>query len=277
MPTVSLSSILPAILADPRAVRLTLGSQAAMELGLAALEHMEGAPTEHDVRNLVAYAARHDESAPVRDALLAVLLNASGTLDPALAEWTREEIRRTDWGAGRETAALVRDPTVAAVPRRQALAERLMAERARRLRPQMNAFVAAILAHGARASDVPWWFLERNWLDLRDTLAQRVRWEPMHRETVVAWLGTQPPEVRAHMQPVEDALVDAAIQAILHTPQRAPLAPYCGAERVAEGVRTAVAFRGEPARVRLSGYLARLAPGTPWYETIRGILDDTAA
>jgi hypothetical protein len=75
--------------------------------------------------------------------------------------------------------------------------------------------------------------------------------------------------VRDRLHPVEDALVDVVTQAILHTPERAPLAPYFGDERVAEGVRSAVTFRGAPARARLGNYLARLSPGTAWYETIR--------
>lgn len=272
MSTASPSIDLATILADPHGVPLTSGRESATELGLAALEHMEGAPTEHDVCALVIYAARHEESAPARDALLAVLLNAGGTLPPDLAAWSREEVRRADWGEGRETAGLVRDPDVRAVPRRQALAERLLAERARRLRPKMHAFVTDILAEAPEAAVVPAWFLERNWVDLRDTLAQRVRHEPMHREVIARWIVTQPQDVQAWMQPVEDMLVDVATQAILHTPLRAPLAPFCGDERVAEGVRTAVSFRGEPARVRLAGYLARLTPGTPWYETISAIL-----
>jgi hypothetical protein len=70
-----------------------------------------------------------------------------------------------------------------------------------------------------------------------------------------------------------DALIDVATQSILDTPQRAPLIPYCGEDRVADRVRTAVRFRGEPARERLSAYLARLTPGTEWYETIRSMMD----
>lgn len=276
-PAIALYTVGPApalhdILDDPQGVSLTTGREAATELGLAALDYMEGKPSARGVRSLVAYAARHEESAPVRDAILVVLLNASGTLSPTLAQRAREAVMQADWGEGRETAGLVEDPDVGAVPRRQALAERLLAERARRLRPQMHAFVATIFARGAATPAVPAWFLERNWADLRDTLVKRVRHEPMHREVIARWLAAQTPAVRAHLQPVEDELVDVATQAILHTPQRAPLAPYCGDERVAEGVRTAVAFRGEPARARLAGYLARLTPGTPWYDTIRGIL-----
>jgi hypothetical protein len=262
---------LPAILADEARVPLMLGREAGMELGLAALEYLEGSPSEQDVRNLVAYAARHDESAPVRDALLTVLLNASGTLGNALARLARAEIMQANWGTGREAASLSLAPDLNAVPRRQALAERLLAERARRLRPRMHAVVAAILTQGAAAGAVPPWFLERNWMDLRDTLVQRARSEPLNRAAIAGWLAERPAQIRAHFQPVEDALVDVATQAILHTPERAPLAPYCGDERVAEGVRTAVNFRGEPARARLLGYLARLTPGTAWYDTIRAM------
>lgn len=249
-----------------------MGREAGTELGLAALEHLEGMPTENDVRSLVAYAARHDETAPARDALLAVLLNASGTLTATLAEQARGEIRRADWGSGRESAGLTVDPDLGAVPRRQALAERLLAERARRLRPRMHVVVAAIVAQGAEAAAVPSWFLDRNWIDLRDTLVQRVRNEPMHREGIARWFAARHPAVRARLQPVEEALIDAATQAILHVPERAPLAPYFGDDRVAEGVRAAVTFRGEPARGRLAKYLARLTPGTAWYETIHAIM-----
>jgi hypothetical protein len=270
--TSRLTTVLSTILADPQGARLTGGLAAAMELGLDALEHLEGAPAEQDVRALVAYAARHAEPDPARDALLAVLLNASGTLVPPLAAVAREEVRRADWGKGRESAGLVADPAVAAVPRRRALAERLMAERARRLRPEMNALVAQIVVRGVDAGPVPRHFLERNWMELRDTLVQRVRNEPMHREQIAAWVAARPAELQAHFAPVADALVDAAVQAILHTPQRAPLRPYCGDDRVAAGVRTAVTFRGDPARARLTGYLARLTPGTAWHETIRGIV-----
>lgn len=266
-----LTTPLAAVLADYARVPLTLGREAASELGLVALEYLEGAPTEDDVRSLVGYAARHDESATARDALVAVLLNASGTLPVALAQCAREEVMRANWGSGRESAGLTNDPDVSAVPRRRALAERLMAERARRLRPLMQVVVTTILAQGANAAPVPSWFLERNWLDLRDTLVQRVRIEPMHREAITDWVMARHPAIRAWLQPVEDALVDVATQAILHTPERAPLAPYLGDDRVAEGVRTAVTFRGEPARARLSKYLARLTPGTEWYETIRAM------
>jgi hypothetical protein len=264
------------ILADPLGAPLVTGRETAMELGLSALEHLEGTPTARDVRALVTYAARHDESSPVRDAILGVVLNASGTLPPILAERARGEVMRAEWGEGRETAGLVHDPDVGAVPRRQAFAERLLAERARRLRPQMHAFVATIFARGAATPAVPSWFLEKNWVDLRDTLVKRVRHEPMHREVIARWHAAQAPPVQARLQPVEEALVEVATQAILHTPLRAPLAPFCGTERVAEGVRTAVNFRGEPARERLAGYLARLTPGTPWYETIRAIVDPGA-
>lgn len=269
MISTTLSTPLAGILADVARVPLTLGREAATELGLVALEYLEGAPSDADLRSLVAYAARHDEAAPARDALVGVLLNASGTLEPGVAERARREIMRADWGPGRESPALASNPEVTAVPRRQALTERLLAERARRLRPRMHAVVVAILAQGERAAAIPSWFLERNWVDLRDALVQRVRIEPMHREGIARWVAAQPPAVRARLHAVEDALVDVVTQAILHTPERAPLAPYFGDERVAEGVRSAVTFRGEPARVRLGHYLARLTPGTPWYETIR--------
>ncbi|MDB4886958.1 MAG: hypothetical protein JWN79_2396 [Gemmatimonadetes bacterium] len=269
MISTTLSTPLAAILADADQVPLTLGREAATELGLVALEYLEGTPSERDVRSLVRYAARHDEAAPARDALVGVLLNASGTLDAGLAQRAREEIMRADWGGGRETPALTTNPEVSAVPRRQALTERLMAERARRLRPRMHAVVVAILAQGAEAPAIPTWFLERNWIDLRDALVQRVRIEPMHRESIARWVAAQPPAVRDRLHAVEDALVDVVTQAILHTPERAPLAPYFGDERVAEGVRSAVTFRGAPARARLGNYLARLSPGTAWYETIR--------
>ena len=267
-----LTTPLAAILAEPRRVPLTIGQAAATELGLAALEHLEGAPLDEEVRSLVAYAARHDESGPARDALVGVLLNTSGTLPTGLAELARSEIMRADWGRGRESAGLMESPDVNAVPRRQALTERLLAERARRLRPRMQLVVAAILAEGGESTVVPSWFLERNWLDLRDTLVQRVRSEPMHRERIARWLAGRHPAVRAWLHPIEDALVDVTTQAILHTPERAPLKPFCGDDRVAEGVRTAVTFRGEPARVRLGNYLARLTPGTEWYDTIREMM-----
>lgn len=266
-----LSTPLDAILANPRAVPLTLGREAASELGLAALEHLEVTPSGDDAAALVTYAARHDESATARDALLAVLLNGSGTLTPELAARARDEVLRADWGSGRETPGLTSNPRLDAVPRRQALAERLLAERARRIRPRMHAVVAAILAPGGESAAIPGWFLERNWIDLRDALVQRVRNEPMHREAIARWLAARDPAVHTRMQAIEEALVDVATQAILHTPERAPLAPFCGEERVAHGVRTAVTFRGEPARARLAKYFARLTPGTAWYETIKAM------
>lgn len=267
-----LSTPLDAILANPHGVPLTLGREAAAELGLAALEHLEVTPSGDHASALVAYAARHEESATARDALLAVLLNGSGTLEPALARRAREDVMRAEWGPGRETPGLHDNPQLSAVPRRQALAERLLAERARRIRPRMHAVVAAILAEGGESAAIPPWFLERNWIDLRDALTQRVRHEPMHREAIARWLAVREPVVRQRMLPVETALVDVATQAILHTPERAPLAPFCGDDRVADGVRSAVTFRGDPARARLARYLERLPPGTPWYETIRAML-----
>ena len=272
MITITLATPLAAILDDASRVPLTIGSAAATELGIAALEYLEGAPTEDEVRALVAYAARHDETAPARDALVAVLLNASGTLNPSLAQQARADVMRTDWGRGRETAGLTSDPEVGAVPRRHALAERLLAERARRLRPRMHGVVLAILAAGGETTAVPSCFLERNWIDLRDALVQRVRSDPMHREAIARWLATRHPAVRKWLSPIDEALIDVATQAILHTPERAPLVPFCGEERVAEGVRSAVTFRGEPARARLGKYLARLTPGTAWYETIKGMM-----
>ena len=264
---------LAAVLSDPERAPLTVGRETAAELGIAALEHLEEVPSDDDLRALVLYAARHDETSPARDALVGVLLNASDTLPAAVAQRARAEIMRADWGSGRETEGLQRDPDVRAVPRRQALAERLLAERARRLRPRMHVVVAEILARGADAGAVPPSFLERNWADLRDTLVQRIRSEPVQRATITRWFRAQHPAVRVWLQPIEDVLVDVATQSILDTPQRAPLEPYCGESRVVERVRTAVKFRGEPARARLSAYLARLTPGTQWYETIRGIVD----
>src|SRR5687768_17565684 len=158
---------LTSVLSDPRREPLLVGRETASEIGIAALEHLEGSPSDDDLRALVIYASRHDETSPARDALVGVLLNASDTLPAAVARRAREEIMRADWGSGRETAGLQRDPDVRAVPRRQALAERLLAERARRLRPRMHAVVAEILARGADAGGVPPWFLERNWVDLR--------------------------------------------------------------------------------------------------------------
>ena len=70
---------------------------------------------------------------------------------------------------------------------------------------------------------------------------------------------------------MEDALIDVATQAILHAPETAPLAPYLGEPIVAERVKSATNFRGAPARGRLAKYLARLTPGTSWYDTIRAI------
>ena len=272
MITITLATPLAAILADARAVPLTLGAAAATELGLAALEYLESAPNENDIHSLVAYAARHDETAPARDALVGVLLNASGTLNPIVAQRARDEIMRTDWGRGRESAGLTNDPDINAVPRRQALTERLLAERARRLRPQVFTVIAAILGAGGERTPVPTWFLERNWIDLRDALTQRVRSDPMQREATARWLSARHPAVRKWLAPIEEALIDVATQAILQTPERAPLAPFCGHERVAEGVRSAVTFRGEPARARLGKYLARLTPGTEWYEIIKEMM-----
>jgi hypothetical protein len=268
---------LTAVLADPDGAPLTLGQETATELGIAALEYLEGNPSDDGVRSLVAYAARHDETSPARDALVGVLLNASETLPAPVAQRARAEITRADWGHGRETAGLVHDPDVRAVPRRQALAERLLAERARRLRPRMHVVVTTILARGADAGPVPSWFLERNWVDLRDVLVQRIRSDPLRREAITGWYRAQHPAVRRWLRPIEDALIEVATQAILQTPHRAPLAPYGGEDRVAERVRTAVGFRGEPARLRLSAYLARLTPGTEWYETIREIMDPASA
>jgi hypothetical protein len=264
---------LTTVLSDPERTPLTIGRETASELGIAALEHLEGSPSDDDLRALVLYASRHDETSPARDALVGVLLNASDTLPPAVAQRSRAEVMRGNWGSGRETAGLQRDPDVRAVPRRQALAERLLAERARRLRPQMHAVVTGILARGADAGAVPSWFLERNWADLRETLVQRIRSDPVHREAITDWFRAQHPAVRTWLQPIEDSLINVATQSILDTPQRAPLQPYCGEHHVAERVRTAVRFRGEPARERLSAYLARLTPGTDWYETIRGIME----
>jgi hypothetical protein len=271
--TVVSMSRITAVLSDPEGTPLLVGRETATELGIAALEHLEGSPSDDDLRALIIYASRHDEMAPARDALVAVLLNASETLPTSVAQRARAEIMRANWGTGREAAGLQRDPEVRAVPRRQALAERLLHERARRLRPQMQLVVTNILARGAAAGGVPQWFLERNWADLRETLVQRIRSEPMHRESITGWFRAQHPAIRTWLQPIEDALIDVATQSILDTPQRAPLAPYCGENRVAERVRTAVTFRGEPARARLSAYLARLTPGTEWYETIRSIMD----
>ena len=270
-------SRLATVLSDPERTPLTVGRETATELGITALEHLEGSPSDSDLRALVLYASRHDETSPARDALVGVLLNASETLAAPVAQRARAEVMRADWGSGRETAGLQHDPDVRAVPRRQALAERLLAERARRLRPRMQAVVREILAGGAEAGAVPQWFLERNWADLRETLVQRIRSEPVHREAITGWFRAQHPAVRAWLQPIEDALVDVATQSILDTPQRAPLAPYCGEHRVAERVRTAVTFRGEPARARLSAYFARLTPGTEWYETVRSIMEMASA
>ena len=254
-----------------------MGQATATELGIEALEHLEGSPSDTDVRALVVYASRHDETSPARDALVGVLLNASGTLPAPVAKRARAEIMHAEWGSGRETPGLQHDPDVRAVPRRQALAERLLAERARRLRPQMHAVVTEILARGADAGPVPRWFLERNWADLRDTLVQRIRSDPVRREPITGWFRAQHPAVRKWLQPIEDALINVATQSILDTPQRAPLEPYCGEQRVAERVRSAVTFRGEPARARLSAYLQRLTPGTEWYETVRGIMEQVPA
>lgn len=260
---------LAGVLADPTGLPLTIGREAATELGLEALEHLEGRPAEGDLRAMAVYAARHDDSSPARDALAAILLNASGTLPGDLADAAVTEIRRVN-GEGMATPPLPVERDLSAVPRRQALAERLLAERARRLRPRMHAVVSAILVGGEQPS-VPTWFLERNWLDLRDTLVQRVKNEPIHREAIARWLAAQPAGVFARLQAVEDALVDVTTQAILYTPERAPLAPYCGEERVVDAVRSAANFRGEPQRVRLRTYLSRLTPGTPWYDTIARI------
>ena len=71
---------LEAILADFQRAPLIIGREAATELGLAALEFLEGTPTGRNVESLAGYAARHDESSPARDALVSMLLNASCTL-----------------------------------------------------------------------------------------------------------------------------------------------------------------------------------------------------
>ena len=175
MISINPSTPLEAILADQHHVPRIIGREAAMELGLAALEYLETHPDTNAVQSLSAYAARHDENSPARDALVGVLLNASETLSAELSEFARAEIMRTDWGSGRESAGLTNNPDVAAVPRRHALAERLMAERARRIRPRMHAVVANILERGGEAERIPAYFLERNWIDLRDALTQRVR------------------------------------------------------------------------------------------------------
>lgn len=273
MPTIRLVTPLATILVDPDEAPLTLGPAAGTELGIAILEHLEAGASDGDLRNLVAYAARHEEWAPARDAVLGVLLNGSETLPARLVARAREAISQGAWGEGRETEGLVTDPALDAVPRRQAFTERMMADRARRLRPEMHAHVARILDLGAEAPPVPSHFLRRNWLDLRDALTQRVRNEPMFREVIARWFLAQDPSIRKWMRPVEDALVHAATQSILHSWHRAPLAPYLGDERVADGIRTAVAFRGEPARERLASYLERLEPGTAWYATIREIVE----
>jgi hypothetical protein len=260
------------ILADPQRVPLIIGREAAMELGLAVLEYLETTPDTNAVRGLTAYAARHDENSPARDALVGVLLNASETLTPELAQFARAEFMQANWGTGREAAALANNPSVCAVPRRQAFSERLLAERARRIRPRMHAVVADILDHGEDAAPIPTWFLARNWLDLRDALTQRVRHEPMHREHIARWFTSRPPELRVRFKPIEDALIDVATQAILHEPETAPLAPFLGDAIVAERVRSATNFRGPPARARLAKYLARLTPGTAWYDTIRSFV-----
>lgn len=247
-----------------------VGRESATELGLEALEHLEGDPTDADLQALATYAARHDEGVPVRDALLAVLLNASGTLPPDVAARALAAIRQVNERVASHHA-LQTEPDLSGVPRRQALAERLLAERARRLRPRMHAVVAAILAGKPEGNQVPSWFLERNWVDLRDALVQRVRNEPMHREAIARWFRLQPPAVADRMRAIEETLVDVVTQAILHTPERAPLAPYCGEERIVESIRSAVAFRGEPQRARLARYLARLTPGTPWHTTMRAL------
>ena len=83
--------------------------------------------------------------------------------------------------------------------------------------------------------------------------------------------ATLPDGVADRLRAIEETLVDVVTQAILHTPERAPLAPYCGEQRIVETIRTAVAFRGEPQRARLARYLARLAPGTAWYATVRAL------
>jgi hypothetical protein len=260
------------ILADHDRVPLIIGRESATELGLVVLEYLETTPDVDAARSLVAYAARHDENSPARDALVSVLLNASDTLTSQLAQFARAEIMRTNWGPGRESAGLMRDPEVSAVPRRQAFAERMLAERARRIRPRMHVVVANILEKGGNAEPIPTWFLARNWIDLRDALTQRVRSEPVHRDQITRWLESRPAPIRARFKPIEDALIDVATQAILHHPESAPLAPYLGDTIVEERVRSATTFRGAPARLRLSKYLARLSPGTSWYEKIRSMV-----
>lgn len=267
-----LTTPLAAILSDGAAVPLILGREAATELGLAVLEHLEGTPSADEIGNLVTYAARHDEFSPARDALVSVLLDASSTLAPQVARVARAAIMRADWGRGRESAALNQDPQVLAVPRRQALSERLIAERARRIRPRVLAMVTEVITKGEAAAPVPSYFVPRSWADLRDLLVQRVRIEPGLREVITRWLLAQPAATRAFMAPIEAALMDVTTHAILHTPDIAPLAPYLGEEVVAERVRTAVNFRGAPARARLAKYLERLTPGGAWFDTIHAIV-----
>lgn len=267
-----LTTPLAAILADGASVPLIIGREAATELGLAVLEHLEGTPSAAEIGNLVTYAARHDESSPARDALVGVLLDGSSTLAPQVARVAREAIMRADWGRGRESAALNQDPQVHAVPRRQALSERLVAERARRIRPRVLAMVTEVITKGDAACPVPTCFVPRSRADLRDLLVQRVKIEPGLRAVITRWLVAQPPATRAFMAPIEAALVDVTTHAILHAPETAPLAPYLGDDVVAERVRTAVNYRGAPARARLATYLQRLPSGTPWYGTIHAIV-----
>ncbi len=270
MLSITPSTPLADVLANQQTVRLLIGREAATELGLATLEYLETSPvSDEQLGNLASFAARHDENSPARDAIVVILLNASGTLAASLAARARAALMKADWGSGREAAGLSGAPEVNAVPRRQALGERLLAERARRIRPRMHAVVAQILDVGDKADAIPSWFLARNWIDLRDALTQRVRSDPTHRVQIAQWLQSRPAEVRAQFAPTEEALIDVATQAILHNPETAPLAPYVAADVVAERVRRATAFRGAPARTRLGSYLARLAPNTPWCDTIR--------
>src|SRR3954466_3032268 len=155
MISITPSTPLAAILADPRGAPLIIGREAATELGLAVLEHLESQPPAHHVHALATYAARHDESSPARDALVTMLLNASGTLSAALADEARLAIQSQQWGTGREAPGLTNDPRIDAVPRRHALCERLLAERARRIRPRMHAVVADILMNGSNAVAIP--------------------------------------------------------------------------------------------------------------------------
>ena len=77
---------LTAVLSDPEGTPLTLGQGTATELGIAALEHLEGSPSDDDVRSLVLYAARRYDAGERADleAGMAKLFASEAAMEIAL-------------------------------------------------------------------------------------------------------------------------------------------------------------------------------------------------